>query len=124
MGQATYRDPEVVVEEVLLDSQIVRTTVVVNHSLKRVLEKSYVLHKLRNREVFVAAVLVVAVGKSTMQVEEAVSAARVHTGTIIMLMVTFVADIRIVPTIMVQEKVLANSGYVRVVQGMQVVPTH
>lgn len=69
--------------------------------------------RLRTKEASVDAGYVGVGGKSTRQGEEVVSGAQDHTGTITKLKAIFVADIKIVLIIRVQEKVLANSGNVQ-----------
>lgn len=64
-------------------------------------------------EVYAVGDHAVAVGKSTMQVEVVVLAAPVHTDYITMRKEILDSDIRIVLSIMVQEKDLVISGNVR-----------
>lgn len=114
MVRATFQGSEAGDEDDLLDYQIAKTIVGVNPVPEQGYEKSYALLRHRTKEASVDAGSVVAVGKSTMRVEEVASGAQDPTGTTTMLKGTSVADIKIVPTIKVREKAIANSGIVRV----------
>lgn len=124
MARVTSQVLEVVVGDYLLDYRIVKINVVANLNSKQVLERSFVLHKHRNKEAFVVADFVVVVGKSIMRVEVVVSGALVHTGIITMLVATYDADIKNVLTTMVQERAIVNLGNVQEVREMRVVLIH